>query len=70
MTGLQRAAAKLIKQHQGLRKAALASGIKAPYLSRLRNGIKTNPGPEILRKLGVKRRVSYGRIDGLQVPSP
>jgi hypothetical protein len=64
MTGIQRAAHKLIKQHGGLRKAALAVGIKAPYLSRLKNGIQTNPGDEILSKLGISRHVSY-RSNGL-----
>lgn len=64
MTGIQRAAAKLIKQHGGLRKAAQASGIKAPYLSRLKNGIQSNPGDEILGKLGITRHVSYRRANG------
>jgi hypothetical protein len=63
MTGIQRAAAKLIKQHGGLRKASAAIGIDAPYLSRLRNGIKRNPSDEILRKLGIARQVSYRAID-------
>jgi hypothetical protein len=59
MTGIQRAAHKLIKQHGGLRKAAVASGIKAPYLSRLKNGIQANPGDAILAKLGISRHVTY-----------
>jgi Helix-turn-helix len=59
MTGIQRAAHKLIREHGGLRRAAAATGIKAPYLSRLKNGIQTNPGEEILAKLGITRHVSY-----------
>jgi len=59
MTGIQRAAHKLIREHGGLRKAASATGIKAPYLSRLKNGIQTNPGDEILAKLGITRHVTY-----------
>jgi transcriptional regulator with XRE-family HTH domain len=63
MTGIQRAARRLIKQHGSLRKAANATGIKAPYLSRLKNGIQGNPGDDILRKLGITRRVSYRQIE-------
>lgn len=59
MTGIQKAAQRLIKRHGGLRKASKAVGIKAPYLSRLRNGIQTNPGDEILAKLGISRHVTY-----------
>jgi hypothetical protein len=59
MTLIQRAAERLVKRHGGLRKASAAIGIKAPYLSRLKNGIQTNPGDEILAKLGIRRHVTY-----------
>lgn len=64
MTEIQRAAEKLIKVHGGLRKCALAIGMKAPYLSRLRNGIQSNPGDSILTKLGITRHVSYRKANG------
>ena len=65
MTEIQRAVAKLVKQHGGLRKAAEASGIKAPYLSRLHRGKQSNPRNAILRKLGLERLdARYRAISG------
>jgi hypothetical protein len=63
MTPIQRAAERLIKRYGGLRKASAAVGIKAPYLSRLKNGIQDNPGDEILAKLGIERRVTYCKAE-------
>lgn len=54
-----RAVERLVKTHGGLRKAARATGIQAPYLCRLRSGAKDNPSDEILSKLGIERRVTY-----------
>ena len=59
MTEIADAVERLIGKHKGLRKAALAVGIKAPYLCRLRNAERTNPSDAVLRKLGLKRLVTY-----------
>jgi hypothetical protein len=59
MTEIQRAAAKLITRHGGLRKASRVTGIQASYLCRLRNGKQSNPGDRVLRQLGITRHVSY-----------
>jgi hypothetical protein len=64
MNAIQIAAARLIKQHGGLRKAGRAIGIKAPYLSRLHRGEQSNPGPSILRKLGLSARVIFEPLAG------
>jgi transcriptional regulator with XRE-family HTH domain len=48
-----------IVEHGGLRAAARALGMSAPYLMRLRDGEKTNPTPETLRKLGARKEVKY-----------
>lgn len=63
MTKLQRIAARLIDQHKGLRRAARAVGIDHAYLYRLRHGLLTDPGDEILAKLGIRRKVTYLEMD-------
>ena len=50
---------QLAKQHGSLRAAARVLEIDHGYLSRLQNGVKTEPSDDVLRKLGVKRVVSY-----------
>lgn len=45
-----------------LREAADILQIDAGYLSRLRSGEKTEPSDEVLRKLGLRRVVSYERV--------
>jgi hypothetical protein len=55
MTKIQRAAAALIDRHGTLRAAEAATGISYSYLARLRDGSKTNPSGEVLRKLGFRR---------------
>ena len=62
MDNLQKVVKRLIDQHGGVRAAARQVQIDAGYLVRLRDGIKTNPGPETLRKLGIKQRVIYSRL--------
>ena len=54
MSEIQKAAARLIKRHGGIRPAARASGIDPGYLYRLRHGQKTCPGPETLAALGLR----------------
>lgn len=59
MPQIQRIIERLVKQHGGLRRAAEAVGINAPYLCRLRYGERKNPSERVLKKLGIKRVVSY-----------
>ncbi len=49
-------------QYKGIRAAARALSCDAAYLLRLRNGDKCNPGSDMLRKLGIKRVVTYVRV--------
>jgi len=48
-------------QHGGLRAAARVLDCDAAYLLRLRDGEKRNPGAAMLRKLGLKKVVTYVR---------
>jgi len=50
---------QLVEQHGSLRAAARDVGLDWAYLHRLRSGEKTNPSPETLRKLGLRRVISY-----------
>lgn len=50
----------LTKQHGGLRAAARAIGLSAPYLVRLREGKHPQPSDATLRKLGMVRTVKLG----------
>lgn len=59
MTNLQRAVARLVKQHGGLRLAAKAIKVDVAYLSRLRSGEKGNPGDDVMRKLGLEKAVTF-----------
>lgn len=59
MTKLQATVDALIKRHGSLRKAGTATGINYAYLQRLHKGIKANPRPEVLAKLGLEKRSSY-----------
>lgn len=52
---------ELAKQHGGLRKAARALELDAPYLSRLQGGSKTEPEEDVLKKLDLRRVVTYIR---------
>lgn len=53
---------ELIAQHDGIRPAARVLGIDPAYLLRLYDGEKTNPSAVILKKLGLKKVVTYVRI--------
>lgn len=48
-----------VRQHGGLRPAGRAMGIDPAYLKRLRDGEKRDPSDDLLRKLGLRREVSY-----------
>lgn len=49
----------LAKQHGSLRAAAMVLQIDHGYLSRLQDGLKLEPSDDVLRKLGLKRVVTY-----------
>lgn len=54
--------AELIAQHGSLRNAALVLKVDSGYLSRLASGEKAAPGPGLLRRLGLRRVVTYERF--------
>lgn len=59
---LQERIDELVQQHGSLRAVARVTEIDAGYLSRLRTGEKANPEKDKLRRLGLRRVVSYERI--------
>jgi siroheme synthase (precorrin-2 oxidase/ferrochelatase) len=59
---LQERIDELVQQHGSLRAVARVTEIDAGYLSRLRAGEKVNPEKDKLRRLGLRRVVSYERI--------
>ena len=50
---------ELEDRHGGLRAAARAIGIDQAYLARLRDGEKINPSDKTLKKLKLKKVVTY-----------
>lgn len=52
----------IIARHGGVRPAARAIGVNYAYLSRLQTGEKANPTTAVLRKLGLRKVVSYEPI--------
>ena len=56
---LQERIDQLVKQHGSLRALARVMECSPPYICRLRSGVTRNPGPAVLRKLGLRRVVSY-----------
>lgn len=50
---------QLVAQHGSLRAVSRVTEIDAGYLSRLRSGEKVNPEKDKLRRLGLRRVVSY-----------
>jgi hypothetical protein len=59
---LQERIEQLVERHGSLRAAARVTEIDASYLSRLRSGEKANPEKAKLRRLGVRRVVTYELI--------
>ena len=53
---------QLVRKHGSLRALARVTQIDVGYLSRLRSGEKMNPDKDKLRRLGLRRVVSYERI--------
>ena len=52
---------ELVAQHGGLRALGRVMGCSPSYICRLRAGVTKNPGPAVLRKLGLRRVVTYER---------
>ena len=50
---------ELCNQHGSLRALARVVGVDAGYLSRLYHGQKTEPGSALLRRLGLRKVVTY-----------
>jgi len=50
---------ELANKHGSLRAVASALGVDVGYLSRLYRGEKNNPGEALLRKLKLRRVVTY-----------
>ena len=53
--------AELVEQHGSLQVTARVLRMDVGYLSRLQSGEKTNPGPVMLRRMGLRKVVSYER---------
>jgi hypothetical protein len=53
---------EIIAAHDGLRAAARHLQCDPAYLMRLRDGKKTNPSGDMLKRLGLKKDVSFIRI--------
>ena len=60
---LQARVQELADKHGGLNAAARALSIDPGYLSRMRSGEKTDPGPVALRKLGLREVTFFERIE-------
>jgi hypothetical protein len=54
--------AELAAQHGSLRAAARVLEVDPGYLSRLRSGEKDSPEDWLLRRMGLRRVVTYERI--------
>jgi hypothetical protein len=59
MTLLQKRISALAKQHGSTRAAARVLEVDHAYLWRLAHGEKDNPDDALLRKLGLRRVVTY-----------
>lgn len=53
---------ELVAQHGSLRAVARVTEIDVGYLSRLRTGYKANPEKDKLRRLGLRRVVTFERL--------
>lgn len=59
---------ELVAQHGSLRAVARVTEIDAGYLSRLRTGEKVNPEKDKLRRMGLRRVVTFERLKTPNVP--
>ncbi len=62
MTPLQRRIWELTDRHISMRAAARVLKVDHAYLSRLATGEKDNPSDALLRKLGLRRIVTYKEV--------
>jgi hypothetical protein len=62
VTVLQERIRELIERHGSIRAAARVLEVDWTYLYRLSRGEKDGPGDDLLRKLKLRRVVSYERI--------
>lgn len=60
---LQRRIKELVKHHGSIRKLGRVLEVDHAYLYRLSTGEKDDPGPELLRKLKLRRVVTYERTE-------
>ena len=65
---LQQRIAELVGRHGDLRAVARVLQIDHAYLWRLYNGEKANPGDKLLRKLKLRRVVSFERVEAKTQP--
>lgn len=56
---LQERIAQLVAQHGSLRNVAAVIDMDVGYLSRLANGEKARPGEKFLRRMGLRKVVTY-----------
>ena len=66
MSLLARRIQALVSRHGSLRAAARVLEIDHAYLWRLQQGVKLEPGDDVLRKLGLRRVITY--IDRRSTP--
>ena len=50
---------QLVERHGSIRAVGRVTGVDYSYLSRLLGGERSEPGPDVLQKLGLKRHVIY-----------
>ena len=53
-----------VERHGSLRAVARIFRVDVAYLSRLRTSVRYNPSDRLLKKLGLKRVVTYEEKDG------
>jgi len=63
-TVLQQRIQELVDRHGGVRPAARVLEVDQGYVYRLLSGEKSDPGEKLLRKLKLRRVVTYERTDG------
>jgi len=64
-TPLQRAAREAVKEHGGIGRAALATGLNPATLWRFATGKQKQAGPKACKALGLEKRVTYRQVSRL-----
>lgn len=67
-TTLSKRITELVDQHGSLRAAAAVLGCDPGYLSRLSHGEKTEPRDALVRRMGLRRVVTYERWTPVATP--